>query len=224
MMGPDAACPRPPADEETEMTHRFAEIAFTDAVKAAQTHYGARAQNQHLEERAGPSDALTDREAAFITERDSFYLATVSETGWPYLQHRGGPKGFLKVVGPRSLAFADFGGNRQFISVGNAVQNDRAALFLMDYANRLRLKLLGRMRVYDLGDAPPELVFEVELPDYRARIERVIAIEVEAFDWNCPQHITPRFTLEEVERAVAPLREHVVELEAKLASCEAKAQ
>ncbi len=199
------------------MTHRFAEIAFTDAVKAAQTHYGARAQNQHLEERAGPSDALTDREAAFIAERDSFYLATVSETGWPYLQHRGGPKGFLKVVGPRSLAFADFGGNRQFISVGNAVQNDRAALFLMDYANRLRLKLLGRMRVYDLGDAPPELVFEVELPDYRARIERVIAIEVEAFDWNCPQHITPRFTEEEVRAAVQPLRERIAALEAELA-------
>ncbi|HLB14790.1 MAG TPA: pyridoxamine 5'-phosphate oxidase family protein [Burkholderiales bacterium] len=217
MMRPDAACHMPPPDEETEMTHRFAEIAFTDAVKAAQTHYGTRAQNQHLEERAGPSDVLTDREAAFIAERDSFYLATVSETGWPYLQHRGGPKGFLKVVGPRSLAFADFGGNRQFISVGNAVQNDRAALFLMDYANRLRLKLLGRMRVYDLGDAPPELVFEVELPDYRARIERVIAIEVEAFDWNCPQHITPRFTEEEVRAAAQPLRERIAALEAELA-------
>jgi predicted pyridoxine 5'-phosphate oxidase superfamily flavin-nucleotide-binding protein len=216
MMRPDAACPMPPADEETEMTHRFAEIAFTDAVKAAQTHYGTRAQNQRLAERAGPSDALTDREAAFIAARDSFYLATVSDTGWPYLQHRGGPKGFLKVVGTRTLAFADFGGNRQFITVGNAAQNDRAALFLMDYANRLRLKVLGRMRVYDLGDAPPELAFEVELPDYGARVERVVVIEIDAFDWNCPQHITPRLTEDEVRAVVAPLRERIAALEAEL--------
>ncbi len=199
------------------MTHRFAEIAFTDAVKAAQTHYGTRAQNQRLEERGGPNAALTGREAAFIAERDSFYVATVSETGWPYLQHRGGPQGFLKVIGPRALAFADFGGNRQFISVGNAAQNDRAALFLMDYAQRLRLKVLGRMKVHDLGDAPPELVFDVELPDYPGRIERVIAVEVEAFDWNCPQHITPRFTADEVRAAVAPLRERIAALEAELA-------
>jgi predicted pyridoxine 5'-phosphate oxidase superfamily flavin-nucleotide-binding protein len=213
----------PPADKETEMTHRFAEIAFTAAVRAAQTHYGTRAQNQRLEERAGPNAALTEREAAFIALRDSFYLATVSETGWPYVQHRGGPPGFLKVIGPRTLAFADFGGNRQFISVGNAAQNDRAALFLMDYANRLRLKLLGRMKVYDIGDAPPELVFDVELPDYPVRIERVIAIEVEAFDWNCPQHIAPRFTEDEVRAAVQPLRERIAVLEAELAGARAAA-
>lgn len=199
------------------MTHRFAEIAFTDAVKAAQTHYRTREQNQRLAERAGPNAALTEREAAFIAERDSFYVATVSETGWPYLQHRGGPKGFLKVVGPGTLAFADFGGNRQFISVGNAAQNDRAALFLMDYAQRLRLKVLGRMKVHDLGDAPPELVFDVELPDYPGRIERVIAVEVEAFDWNCSQHITPRFTADEVRAAVQPLRARIAALEAELA-------
>ena len=199
------------------MPHRFAEIAFTERVKAAQERYGSRAANERLERLARSGDALTEREAAFIAERDSFYLATVSETGWPYLQHRGGPKGFLKVVGPRTLAFADFGGNRQFISIGNAAQNDRAALFLMDYANRLRLKVLGRMKVYDLGDAPPELVFEVELPGYRARIERVIAIEVEAFDWNCPQHITPRFTADEVGAATQALRERIAALEAELA-------
>jgi predicted pyridoxine 5'-phosphate oxidase superfamily flavin-nucleotide-binding protein len=199
------------------MTHRFAEIAFTDMVKAAQTRYGTRSQNQRLAERAGPNDALTDREAAFIAARDSFYMATVSATGWPYLQHRGGPRGFLKVVGARTLAFADFGGNRQFITVGNAAQNDRVALFLMDYPDRLRLKVLGRMRVYDLGDAPPELAFEVELPGYRARIERVIVIEIEAFDWNCSQHIMPRFTEEEVRSAAAPLRERIAALEAELA-------
>ena len=180
------------------MTHRFAEIAFTDSVKAAQDRYGSRAANARMQALSGPNAALSDREAGFIAERDSFYMATTGETGWPYLQHRGGPTGFLKVIDPQTLAFADFGGNRQYVSVGNAAQNDRVALFLMDYANRLRLKVLGRLQVHDLGDAPPELVFEVELPGYRARIERVIVIRVEAFDWNCPQHITPRFTAAEL--------------------------
>lgn len=199
------------------MAHRFAEIAFTDAVKAAQTRYGTRAQNERLEARAGQNAALTDREAAFIATRDSFYLATVSTSGCPYVQHRGGPPGFLKVIDPRTLAFADFGGNRQFVSVGNAAANDRVSLFLMDYGQQLRLKLLGRMRMFDLGDAPPELVFEVELPDYRARIERVAVIAVEAFDWNCPQHITPRFTADEVRAAAQPLHDRIAALEAELA-------
>lgn len=199
------------------MTHRFAEIAFTDAVKAAQARNGARAQNERLEARAGPNAALTEREAAFVAARDSFYLATVSHTGWPYLQHRGGPRGFLKVIDPLTLAFADFGGNRQFVSVGNVATNDRVALFLMDYAQKLRLKLLGRMRMFDLGEAPPELVFEVELPDYRARIERVAVVAVEAFDWNCPQHITPRFTEDEVRAALQPLHDRIAALEAELA-------
>jgi predicted pyridoxine 5'-phosphate oxidase superfamily flavin-nucleotide-binding protein len=151
-----------------------------------------------MTERAGPNAELGAREAAFVAARDSFYLATVSETGWPYLQHRGGPPGFLKVVDPSTLAFADFGGNRQFVSVGNAATNDRVSLFLMDYAHQMRLKVLGRMRMFDLGEAPPEVVFEVELPGYPARIERVAIIEVAAFDWNCPQHITPRFTAAEL--------------------------
>jgi predicted pyridoxine 5'-phosphate oxidase superfamily flavin-nucleotide-binding protein len=198
------------------MSHRFAEIAFTGAVKAAQTRNGSRAQNQRMAERAGPNAELTDREAAFVAARDSFYLATVSETGWPYVQHRGGPPGFLKVIDSRTLAFADFGGNRQFVSVGNAAANDRVALLLMDYGQQLRLKLLGRMRMHDLGDAPPELVFEVELPDYRARIERVAVITVEAFDWNCPQHITPRFTEAEVRKSVQSLLDRIAALEAEL--------
>jgi len=205
------------------MAHRFAEIAFTDGVKAVQARYGTRAQNQRLEERAGPNAALREREAAFIAERDSFYLATVSETGWPYVQHRGGPRGFLKVVGPRTLAFADFGGNRQFISVGNAARNDRVALFLMDCANQLRLKILGRVKVQDIGDAPPDLVFEVELPGYPGRVERVMIVEVEAFDWNCSQHITPRFTEAEVRAAAQPLRERIAALEAELARMRAGA-
>ena len=179
------------------MTHRFAEIAFTDGVKAAQERYGSRSAYARTAALEGPDVGLGAREAAFIAARDSFYLATVSESGWPYIQHRGGPTGFLKVVDARTLAFADFGGNRQYVSVGNAARNDRVSLFLMDYANRLRLKLLGRIEFHDLGDAPPELVFEVELPGYRARVERVAVIRVEAFDWNCPQHITPRFSAAE---------------------------
>jgi len=205
------------------MVHRFAEIAFTEAVKAAQTRNGSRAQYRRLEERAGPNAELTAREAAFIAARDSFYLATVGETGWPYVQHRGGPPGFLKVIDPRTLAFADFGGNRQFVSVGNVETNDRAALFLMDYARQTRLKLLGRMRMFDLGDAPPEIVFEIELPDYPARIERVAVIEVAAFDWNCPQHITPRFTESEVRASVQPLHDRIAALEAELATAHARA-
>ncbi len=205
------------------MTHRFAEIAFTDAVKAAQARDGSRAQYQRMTERGGPNAELAEREAAFIAARDSFYLATVGATGWPYVQHRGGPPGFLKVIDPRTLAFADFGGNRQFVSVGNAATNDRVALFLMDYAHQTRLKLLGRMRMFDLGDAPPEAVFEVELPDYPARIERVAVIDVAAFDWNCPQHITPRFTESEVRAAAQPLHDRIAALEAELATVRARA-
>jgi hypothetical protein len=199
------------------MTHRFADIAFTDAVKAAQARNGSRAQNERMAERAGPNDALGAREAEFVAARDSFYLATVGESGWPYVQHRGGPPGFLKVIDPHTLAFADFGGNRQFVSVGNVAANDRVALFMVDYAHQVRLKLLGRMQMYDLGEAPPEIVFEVELPGYAARIERVAVIEVAAYDWNCPQHITVRFTAAEVSAAVQPLRDRIAALEAELA-------
>ena len=198
------------------MTHQFARLAFTDSVKAMQERYRTRSQNERLETLAGPNDALGPDEAAFIAERDSFYLATVSETGWPYVQHRGGPKGFLKVIDPHTLAFGDFRGNLQYVSVGNASRNDRVALVLMDYAHRLRLKVLGRMRAFDIADAPPELVFDVELPDYRARVERVITIAVEAFDWNCPQHITPRFTEAEIREATQPLHARIAELEAEL--------
>ncbi len=205
------------------MAYPFAEIAFTDAVRAAQARNGSRAHYQRLEARTGPNPGLAAREAGFIAARDSFYLATVGATGWPYVQHRGGPPGFLKVIDPRTLAFADFGGNRQFVSVGNAATNDRVALFLMDYAHQTRLKLLGRLRMFDLGDAPPEVVFEVELPDYGARIERVAVIEVAAFDWNCPQHITPRFSEAEVRAAVQPLHDRIAALEAELASVRATA-
>ena len=200
------------------MSHRFADIAFTGAVKAAQEQYRSRAQNEHLQRAGAPHDALGDAEAAFIAERDSFYMATVSETGWPYVQHRGGPPGFLKVLEPRKLAFADFRGNTQLISAGNAANNDRVSLIMMDYRNRQRLKLLGRIRFEDASRADAEIVKAVQLPEYRGRVERLAVIEIEAFDWNCPQHISPRFTEAEMRSALQPLRERIVELEAKVAA------
>jgi predicted pyridoxine 5'-phosphate oxidase superfamily flavin-nucleotide-binding protein len=200
------------------MSHRFADIAFTDAVKAVQEQYRSRSQNERLQQTGGPHDALGDAETAFISERDSVYMATVSETGWPYVQHRGGPPGFLKVLGPKTLAFADFRGNTQLISVGNATGNNRVSLILMDYPRRQRLKLLGRIRFEDASRVDPDMLTAVQLPNYRGSVERVVVIEVEAFDWNCPQHITPRFTEAEVRSAVQPLHDRIAELETKLAS------
>jgi len=176
------------------MSHQFAEITFTDGVKAAQEEYGSRMRMERFAGISGPNDILTDREAGFIAERDTFYIATVNEDGWPYVQHRGGPPGFLRVIGPKSLAYADFRGNTQLVSVGNVSSNDRVSLILMDYPNRRRLKILGHMRVENAQAVPAEDLAAVELPDYRAQVERVVYIDVTAFDWNCPQHITQRYT------------------------------
>ena len=176
------------------MSHQFAEVMFTDGVKAAQEQYGSRARIERFAENSGPNDELTDREAGFIALRDTFYIATVNEDGWPYVQHRGGPPGFLRVIGPKCLAYADFRGNTQLVSVGNVSSNDRVSLILMDYPNRRRLKILGRMRVEDAKSVPAEDRAVVDLPDYRAQVERIVYIDVVAFDWNCPQHITQRYT------------------------------
>jgi predicted pyridoxine 5'-phosphate oxidase superfamily flavin-nucleotide-binding protein len=160
--------------------------------------------------------ALSGREARFLAEADSFYLATVGETGWPYVQHRGGPKGFLQVLSATQLAFPDFRGNRQFVSAGNVLANDRVAMIVVDYANRQRLKVLGRLRFIDVREADEPLVRRLSLPGYRASIERIALVDVEALDWNCPQHITPRYTIDEVEAAARPLRERIAELEEAL--------
>ena len=179
------------------MTHRFADIAFTDSVKAAQEAYGSRENNDRLQTKAGPNDRLGPKEARYIGERDSFYLATCGESGWPYVQHRGGPKGFLRVLSESQIAYADFRGNTQLISVGNASADDRCSLILMDYPRRKRLKILGHLHVHGAEDAPPEVLEAVQLDNYRGLVERVIIIDVAAFDWNCPQHITRRYTKEE---------------------------
>ena len=160
----------------------------------------------------GPGDPLGEREAEFIAARDSFYMATVGEAGWPYVQHRGGPTGFLRVVTPTSLAFADYGGNRQLLTAGNLAVDDRVSLFLMDYAHRRRLKVLGHARVADVREHP-ELREGLAVED-GAEVERVVVIDVVSFDWNCPQHITERFTRAEVEAAVEPLYREIDRLRA----------
>ncbi len=199
------------------MGHRFAEFAFTDQVKAVQQVMGSREAYARREGGGADfNDRLGQSEAAFLAERDSFYMASVSETGWPYVQHRGGPKGFLRVLDGKTIGFADFAGNRQYISVGNLARNDRVSLILMDYPNRTRLKILGRVRPVGLDER--DVIARLAHSTYRARVERGLLITVEAFDWNCPQHITPRFTAEEVERVTEALMLRIGELELALSS------
>lgn len=180
------------------MAHAFGQLMFTPQVKAVQSRMGSRGAYERVEASdAAPRDAIGPAEAAFIASRDSFYMATVSETGWPYVQHRGGPPGFLAVLDERTLAFADFRGNRQYVSVGNLLSDDRVSLILMDYPNRQRLKVLGRVRLVEASE-DPQLMERLRPADYRAKVERAFIIDVAAFDWNCPQHITPRFTKAEL--------------------------
>lgn len=196
------------------MGNKFAELAFTDTVKRLQEADGSRQSYARMEAGADSNFLLSEREAAFIGMRDSFYMATVSETGWPYVQHRGGPAGFVHVLDEKTLGIPDFNGNRQFVSTGNLQVDDRVSLFFMDYPNRARLKLLGRAK----STNDPGVLQELSLDGYAATIERAFLVEVAAFDWNCPQHITPRFTVDDIESAVAPLQARIAELEAALAS------
>ena len=179
------------------MARAFARIAFTGNVQAAQERMGSRDAYRSTEAGAPEAVELGPYEIEFIGARDSFYQGTAGETGWPYVQHRGGPPGFLKVLGPRTIGYADFSGNRQYISVGNLAGDDRVSLFLMDYPAQRRLKIWGRARLVD-EDEEPALLARLESPDYRARVERGVIITVEAFDWNCPKYITPRFTEREI--------------------------
>lgn len=194
------------------MPMKYLDLVMTESVRRAQTqYYGRAAKITDPPER----DPLGEAEADFIAARDSFYLSTVSETGWPYIQHRGGPAGFLRVLNPTTLAFADYTGNRQLLTTGNLSVNDRVALFLMDYANRARLKILGLARAED-ARSRPDLAAQLSTPSMRPTPERLVFIHVVSFDWNCPKYITPRYSLEEVEELVGSLKRRVVELEAKL--------
>jgi predicted pyridoxine 5'-phosphate oxidase superfamily flavin-nucleotide-binding protein len=199
----------------------FLDIATTPSVEAAQTANGSREFNREMAARR-VFDRFGEAEADFISTRDSFYLATVTETGWPYIQHRGGPRGFLKVLDERTLGLADFSGNRQYLTVGNLSASDKSALILVDYPRRARMKILAHAEIVDLKENP-ELAARLATPGYRARIERGLLFRLEALDWNCPQHITPRYTLAEVEQAVAPLRERIAALEAETAALKAAA-
>jgi len=179
------------------MGHKFAEIAFTPNVRETQAAMGSRVGYARIDEGEDYNHLLRAKESAFIGARDSVYMASVSETGWPYVQHRGGPIGFIKVLDAQTIGFADYSGNRQYVSTGNFKNDNRVSLFFMDYPNRTRLKMLGRVRIVGLEESDTLALLEDD--HYRARIERGFVITVEAFDWNCPQHITPRFTETEVE-------------------------
>lgn len=202
------------------MAYGFLDIAVTPSVRAVQASMGADHLWQDFKGHRA-FDRFTENEAAFIADRDSFYMATVSETGWPYMQHRGGPRGFLKLLDDRTLAFADYRGNRQYISTGNLAADGRACLFLMDYPRRARLKIYARIETLAL-DADPALTETVTDPGYRAKLERIFRLRLESFDWNCSQHITPRFAEQEVAEAVRPLREHLAELETENARLRAR--
>jgi predicted pyridoxine 5'-phosphate oxidase superfamily flavin-nucleotide-binding protein len=194
------------------MGRHFADLVFTPRVQAEQARIGSRAACARMQQ-AGPDDAaLTGQEIAFLAERDSFYLASVSETGWPYIQHRGGPKGFLRALGASAIGFADLRGNRQHVTLGNLAGEARVALFLMDYPNRRRLKLLGRARVVT-KEEDPALVARLAPPGQAERAERAVLITVAGYDWNCPQHITPRWTAEEL----SPLLHRLQAAEAEVA-------
>ena len=195
------------------MSYGFLDIAVTPSVRAAQAKMGADGIWQDFKGHR-EFDRFTEDEAAFIADRDSFYMATVSETGWPYVQHRGGPRGFLKLLDDRTLAFADYRGNRQYFSTGNLAADDRACLFLMDYTRPARLKIYARVETLAL-DADRALTALVTTSDYKAKLERIFRLHLETFDWNCPQHITARFTEQDIAEAVRPLRDRLAQLESE---------
>jgi predicted pyridoxine 5'-phosphate oxidase superfamily flavin-nucleotide-binding protein len=190
----------------------FGAIAFTPLVKKLQERYGSRRQYERMESSGEPQDSLTAFEEEFLAERDTFYMATTGATGWPYVQHRGGPKGFLKVIDNRTLAFADFRGNKQYISTGNLLSDDRVALIFVDYPRQARLKILGHAKILEGHDADSWLP-RVRVAGYKAVIERVYVIHISAYDWNCPQHIVPRYTAEEIREGMQEVEKQMHALE-----------
>lgn len=190
----------------------FGSLVFTPVVKQLQERYGSRQQYERVKRSGGAHDRLTAFEIEFLAERDSFYWATIGATGWPYFQHRGGPKGFLRVIDDHTLALADFRGNKQFISTGNLLTDNRVAMILVDYPRQARLKILGRVDIFE-GEKADAWIDRVRMPGYKAVIERVFVIHIEAYDWNCPQHITPRYTAEEIREALHATEERLRNLE-----------
>jgi len=197
------------------MGRRFAELAFTPLVKQHQTLHGSRNIYEKVERSNDLGDRLGPHEQAFISERDGFYMASVSETGWPYIQFRGGQKGFLHILDAQTIGFADLRGNTQYISVGNLQHDDRVALFFMDYPYQRRLKILGRAKILEGDDEAQKMIETLRIPGEKSLPERALIIHVEAFDWNCPQHITPRYTQEELAKILEPMRRRLDDLEAE---------
>ncbi|MBB6144370.1 hypothetical protein HNQ77_002322 [Silvibacterium bohemicum] len=191
---------------------KLGSLLFTPVVKKLQERYGSRRQYERMVGSSATREDFTQFETEFLAERDSFYWASTSSSGWPYVQHRGGPPGFLKVVDDHTLAFADFSGNKQYITTGNLLTDNRVAMIFVDYPRQARLKVLGRADVFEGKDAAAWLD-RVKVPGYKAVIERVYVIHVEAFDWNCQQHIVPRYTAEEIHAAVHAIEERVSALE-----------
>jgi len=192
----------------------YAKFAFTDAIKALQEGLGSRKAYEKVEKN-NVVDGLSDNEIAFIQDRDSFYMATYGENGYPYIQHRGGPKGFVKVIDNKTIGFVDFAGNRQYISVGNLATQSHTALILVSYPHRARLKIYADARVVSIKD-DPQLFAELDPEDYPHKPERMIVLDIKAYDWNCPQHITPRYTMEEIREAFAPQKDYIHRLETEV--------
>ncbi len=199
------------------MKHPVSDVAFTPSVKAVQERLGSREGYASMEQGGGWRDRVTPELAAFIGERDTMFIATTNADGQPYIQHRGGPPGFLKVLDEHTLGFADFSGNRQYITVGNLDDNPKAFIFLMDFAKRRRIKLWGRAEVVETND---ELREKLHDPDYGSEPERMFLFHIDAWDVNCPQHIKPRFTEEEVGESIQALRDRIAQLEAEVRNCE----
>lgn len=192
----------------------YAKLAFTDPVKKLQEQHGSRKQYERVEQ-ARDVAGLGENEVFFIAERDGFYLSSIGENGFPYIQFRGGPQGFLKVLDPTTLGFLDFRGNLQYISTGNIQTNRNVALFFMDYARQTRLKMFAEAEIIALEDRP-DLVTDLQLPEYKAKPERIMLLHIKGYDWNCPQHITPRYTLQEIQEAMAPQKAYIEQLEKEL--------
>lgn len=190
----------------------FGSLVFTPVVKRLQERYGSRQQYERMKHARASRDNFTEFEIDFLRERDSFYWATVGSTGWPYVQHRGGPKGFIKVIDSQTLAFADFRGNKQFVSTGNLLTDNRVAIIFVDYPQQARLKILGRVEILE-GEKAAPLMEQVRMTGYKAIVERIFIIHMEAYDWNCPQHIRPRYTAEEIRDAVRDIEERLRSVE-----------
>ena len=196
------------------MAKNFGALAFTDAVKAMQEKAGSRVSYARME-RDKYVDGLTENEIDFIEQRDSFYMSSIGENGFPYIQHRGGPKGFIKVLDAKRIGFIDFRGNMQYISVGNIATNNNVALIMADYPARARLKILARAEIVELKD-DPVLYNLLDLEDYKFKPERMMVLNIEAYDWNCPQHITPRYTVEDIESVFAGQHNQITTLQAEV--------